>query len=537
MPVCVPVCVRSARELPEAVGRAAAVGDLIELRLDCLAAEEFEAARPLVAALLAARTRPFIITVRPVEQGGRRALTLEERAVLRANEVAGAHDGELFRADFEDLELDLVEHLRANEIGGEASARDWSRVICSQHDFAGVPADLEHLYERMAATPARVLKIAVHAQHVADCIPVFRLLARARREGRACVAVAMGGAGLLTRVLGPARGAFLTYGALDDARRTAEGQLGAADLKHLYRVDDLDSETQVTGLVGSPVAHSLSPHMHNAAFRALGVNAVYVPLEVRDLGDFMRRLAHPRTSELDLRWRGLSVTAPHKGAVTDYLDLVDAPSREIGAVNTVVASDEGRSLSGYNTDAAAFLAPLDGSLNLRGARVAVLGAGGAARAVLWSLRERGAEAFVFARDAAARRAVETARHFGAGLRPLAGASFDSFDLVVNATPLGTRGAHEQKTPATAAQLRGARVVYDLVYNPAETLLLREARAAGCATLGGLAMLVAQAAAQFKLWTGLEAPSGVMRAAAEEALARTEELAAAGREKTSKGEKA
>jgi shikimate dehydrogenase len=197
-----------------------------------------------------------------------------------------------------------------------------------------------------------------------------------------------------------------------------------------------------------------------------------------------------------------------------HLDLIAPAAREIGAVNTIVlAGDE---LHGYNTDAAAALAPVAGVIELRGAHVAIIGAGGAARALLWGLQHASANVTLYARDVA--RAQTVAAQFGARVCPLAGARFADFDLVVNATPLGTRGPTADETPADAAQLRGARVAYDLIYNPAETRFMRESRAAGCAqVLGGLPMLVAQAAAQFELWTGQPAPHEVMLAAAEKQL--------------------
>jgi shikimate dehydrogenase len=212
--------------------------------------------------------------------------------------------------------------------------------------------------------------------------------------------------------------------------------------------------------------------------------------------------------------RGLSVTAPHKSTIMSQLDFIEASAGEIGAVNTIVV--EGNTLSGFNTDAAAALAPLVELIELRGARVAVLGAGGAARALLWSLREAGARVTVYARNM--ERARVMGEKFGAHARTLEGAQFDNFDLVINATPLGTRGDNEVETPARADQLRGARAAYDLVYNPDETGFMREARVAGCEiVLGGLPMLVAQAAAQFKLWTGEDAPLEAMRVAADKRL--------------------
>ncbi|HEX8068684.1 MAG TPA: shikimate dehydrogenase [Pyrinomonadaceae bacterium] len=519
--LCVPVCVRRADELRATVTRAAAVADIVELRLDCLAdGAQLEAARAELPAIFAARTRPFILTFRSPEQGGRRALT--ERACVRFWQTcwrdwqAGAP-----RPDFVDIELDLLlAHGPQVWPAAEADAQTGARIdvnarpalICSHHDFAGIPADLAALYERMTRTPARVCKLAVAAHDATDCLALFQLLARARREGRAVVVVGMGAAGLATRVLAPAHGALLTYGALDADHATAPGQLAAQTLRDLYRVHALDARTAVYGLLGRPVAHSLSPHLHNAAFAARALNAVYVPFDVGDAPAFIRRLAHPRTRELDLNIRGLSVTAPHKQAVIPLLDSVDDAAREVGAVNTIVF--DGDALRGHNTDAAAALAPLAAALELRGARVALLGAGGAARAVLWALRRAGAHTTVFARDEA--RARPVAAQFDAATSALhTTARFAGFDLVINATPLGTRGHAEDQTPADASQLRGPRAAYDLVYNPADTRFMREARAAGCAHVaGGFEMLVAQAAAQFELWTVQPAPLDAMRAAAE-----------------------
>ncbi|MGH9944534.1 MAG: shikimate dehydrogenase, partial [Pyrinomonadaceae bacterium] len=283
------------------------------------------------------------------------------------------------------------------------------------------------------------------------------------------------------------------------------------DLRGLYRLERLGEGTQVSGLVGSPVAHSLSPRIHNAAFAALDLDAVYLPFEVADAGPFLRRMASPRTREMRWNLRGLSVTAPHKQAVMEHLDVFDEAAREIGAVNTIVV--EGDELRGYNTDAAAVLAPLAG-VDLSRQCVAVLGAGGAARAVLWNLRRQGAEATVFARQI--EKAAELAPQFGARAATLESARFGEFDLVINTTPLGMSGKSEGETPANVTQLRGARAAYDLVYNPSETRFMREARAAGCERIfGGLPMLVAQAAAQFELWTGRAAPLEVMHEAARE----------------------
>jgi len=507
----VPVCVRRAGELPGAVAAAAAgAADFVEVRFDCLAAGETVEALDRLERLAADGSVPFVYTFRPAAEGGRSAPGLAERVEFW-REVARRRAGGARAPAFADVELSLFESGHGAELTGAPGGPD---VICSHHDFGGVPEGLDSLYERMRRTPARVFKIAVAVEDAAECVPLLRLLGRARGDGRELIAVAMGAAGVWTRVVGPALGSFLTYGALDEGSATAPGQLTARELRGLYRLHEVDEGTAVLGLVGRPVGHSLSPRMHNAALGALGLGAVYLPFEVADLEGFVRRLVRPRTRGLGWPLRGFSVTAPHKSAVIPLLDWVEPRALEVGAVNTVVV--EGEELRGHNTDAAAALAPLEGALALGGARVAVLGAGGAARAVLWALRERGARAVVFARDEARGRAL--ASEFGAEAAALGGASFGGFEAVVNTTPLGTAGPAADETPAAAAQLRGVGVAYDLVYNPAETRFLREAREAGCATAGGLSMLVAQAAGQFKLWTGLDAPAGVMRAAAEAALA-------------------
>ncbi|HEX8921861.1 MAG TPA: shikimate dehydrogenase [Pyrinomonadaceae bacterium] len=503
--ICVPVCERRAIDLREAVMRAGAIADLVELRLDYLQGDELFKALRSLPSLISASERPVIVTLRPAEQGGQREMDNLTRIIFWVEHFLYGKP----HVDFADIELDLALLFRQREKDEGRDLLNWARVICSHHDFKGVPSDLWKIYEQMAATPARILKIAVKTNDITDCLAVFELLEHARREGRELIAVAMGSEGIATRILGPSRGSFLTYGSFDEVHASAPGQISATELRQLYRVDKLNRQTQVMGLIGSPVTHSFSPHLHNAAFEQLEMNAVFVPFEVRDVSAFMRRMADPRTRELDWNLRGLSVTAPHKSSVMEHLDWVDSSAQEIGAVNTIVFVDD--ALHGYNTDAAALLKPLsEKGVSLRGARCAVIGAGGAARSALWSLQREGARTTLFARNV--EKAKPVAEKFGADCEQLEGASFDGCELVINATPLGTHGALEDDTPALSNQLQGSRLAYDLVYNPQETRFQREARAAGCEALGGLSMLVAQAAEQFQLWTGQPAPLEVMNEA-------------------------
>ncbi len=518
--ICVPVSVRRAVALKPAIARAAEVADIVEVRLDYLDDDEREDGLAFLhdylnrspshfSATQFSRMRganagtPLILTLRSGEQGGRTASNFETRRRFWTSliKVSGTA--------FIDLELDMVFSLIAEERTAEP-AIDWGRVICSHHDFRGVPSDLDQIYERMAATPARILKIAVQADDATDCLPVFHLLERAQREGREMIAIAMGQAGIMTRILGPSRGSFLTYGAFDDENATAPGQLTARELRELYRIDQVNEQTEIVGLIGKPIGHSLSAHIHNAAFAAAAVNAVYIPFQVTDAIQFIRRMVDPRSRELDWQLHGLSITAPHKSVVMSDLDRIDEAAKEIGAVNTILATKDG--LRGYNTDATGFIRPLRRVFgSLRGARCAVIGAGGGARAALWALRKQDAHVVLFARNPDKARTVAEA--FGVEYRPLGAGKFDAFDIVINATPLGTHGELEHDTPATRDQLRGVRLAYDLVYNPLETQFLREASEAECETLGGIEMLLAQAAEQYKIWIGTDPDEAVMRAAA------------------------
>lgn len=500
--ICVPLTLPSAANVAAEINEALKIGDLVELRLDYLTEVELDRVAKDLGALAAEFPNRLILTLRPKVQGGRSNFDLSRRLSFWS-EVSR------LASCYFDLELEVVEQLSIN-----GSGIDWPRVICSHHDFERLPVELEKIYARLAGTKAGIVKLAVAATDAADCLSVFQLLDRARSEGRRLIAIAMGEAGAMTRILGPSRGSFLTYGPLDDSAATAPGQLSARDLRDIYQIDRINEETEILGLVGRPVAHSISPQIHNAAFHAAGLDAVYIPFAVSDVGRFVRQMVHPRSREIEWNVRGLSVTAPHKLAVMDHLDWIDSTARQIGAVNTITASEE--ELRGYNTDADAFIAPLRQRFGaLRAARCAIIGCGGAARAALWALKTEGAEVRLFARDP--RNAQPLTEQFSTECESLETADFKGFDIVINATPLGTRGERERDTPAQAEQLRGVRLVYDLVYNPSETMLLREARSAGCETAGGIEMLLAQAAAQFKLWSGKAADINVMNIAATHAL--------------------
>jgi 3-dehydroquinate dehydratase/shikimate dehydrogenase len=373
--------------------------------------------------------------------------------------------------------------------------------VLSAHDFGGVPADLEARVRAMKATGAEVVKVAVATGRLADCVALLDVSRTMNESG--VILIGMGEHGLVTRVL-PSRfrSCWAYAGAL-----AGVGQVTPGTLLNEFRFREIGAETALYGVVGSPVSHSVSPAMHNAAFRASAIDAVYLPLPAVDVGDFM-------TFARAFGVKGANVTIPYKTAIFPHVDEPSAFARRIGAINAVRA--DGARWQGENTDVGGFLEPLADQQSLAGARAALLGAGGAARGVAIGLASIGARVSVHARNPA--RAADVAALAAGSVGPWP-PERGSWDLLVNCTPVGMH-PHVDQSPVDRDDLRNERspgTVYDLVYNPPETRLLREAAAAGCRTIGGLDMLVGQARQAFEWWTGVRPPASVMRDAAVQKL--------------------
>ena len=495
--ICISLCCKTAGELFAEIERVKSRADIVEIRFDFLDQGEITKTFESLRSNATYDSVRFLATFRAHEQGGHRPLTAKERLNFWLS------GGEKFWGG--DFEEDLID---------EAPSHDWRNRIASVHDFSGRVADLETVFDRLSKTSATHLKIAVATEKITDAIPVWKLLGNAAAN-RPFTPIAMGEAGKWTRILGLAHGAFMTYASPETGSEAAPGQITASDLIDVFRIKELDRETEVFGVVAGNSGYSISPWMHNAAFKAAGMNRVFIPLQVADLDEFMRRMVRKETREVELNFKGFSVTNPHKQTMLQYVDKIDATAAKIGAINTVKIEDG--KLFGYNTDAPGFILPLKKVFgDLKDARVAVVGAGGAARACVHSLLDEGAEVALLARDLS--KASVFADEFGVtvGQIPQAGEKFDT-DIVVNTTPLGTKGEGENSTIATAKQLGGVKLVYDLVYNPLETRLINEANAAGVKAIGGMEMLMAQGAQQFEIWTGEEAPTEVMTAAVKRKL--------------------
>ena len=499
--ICVSVFAETADELVSKLRRAEADADVIELRFDGL---DPEGIRNAFAHLRS--DKQLLLTMRPKEQGGRSARNATERVGFWTEYAL--HKTIDHRSIWVDQEHDLLPQKEF------MFWLDQFFVVRSKHYFEGHIADLNKAYDALASD-SEVAKIAVSSKDVLDTIGIWRLLQRANEENKRLIPIAMGEAGKWTRVLGPAYGAFMTYASLESGGETAAGQITVEDMKQTFRVPDLDRETSVYGIIAANTSYSVSPWMHNAAFRSAGLNSVFVPLQTTDIEGFLTRMVKPVSREIELNFAGFSVTNPHKETIIPLLDEVDDTARAIGAVNTVKVNDG--KLTGYNTDAQGFIASLKPAYGeLAGTRVALFGAGGAARACVKALRDAGATVTIFARNQTKGQAL--AEEFSATCESSAGDRImgDEFDIVVNSTPLGM-GTNSNFAVLTAPQLRGLKLVYDLVYNPSETRLMREAKTAGVAAIGGLEMLIAQGAEQFKIWTGLEAPIEEMRVAVEKRL--------------------
>jgi 3-dehydroquinate dehydratase / shikimate dehydrogenase len=474
--LCETVTGATMRELV-AARDAATAGDMVELRLDGVRDVD-------VAGALQGRRVPAVVTCRAAWEGGRFDGSEEERRaiLLRALEAGAEFVDVEWRAGFDDV-----------------IARDPARVVVSFHEFTGKPAGLDDRVAAMRRTGAGTIKVAYAAQHLADTLPL-----RAIGEAGGAVVIGMGEPGVPSRLLATRYGSRWTFAGAG----VAPGQMPAARMRDVFRFHAIGAATRLFGVVSRTAMHSLSPVMHNAAFAAAALDAVYVPLTTDDFADF---LAYADA----MGFEGASVTIPFKLDALRASELQDPLAAAVGAANTL--RRQGGGWAAANTDVEGFLAPLEPLLpkGLTGVRAAVLGAGGSARAVVAALASRGARVRVHARRE--EQATEVASAFGAAaaaLPPPPG----SWDLLVNCTPLG--GANRRHESPMAGQPLDGRIVYDLTYGDGDSALVADARRAGRVVVDGLPMLIAQAERQFEWWTGQRPRSGVMQAAALQALGRT-----------------
>src|SRR6201996_854380 len=479
--VCVAIVGSSAAEMVE---RALAVlGDcsFLEFRLDYL--EKPLTALPKLKEFLAENSVvTAIATCRREANGGKFKGTIAaELEVLQKAAASGFH--------LLDLELQTAEAIEAAEL--EKVRSRGVALMVSYHDFQ-TTKDLDGIFERIRPYEPEFIKIVSTARALSDNVVMMQFLERSGDHAN-MVGLCMGDQGVISRVLAVRAGSAFTFAAAVEGEETAPGQMAARTLTDMYRIAQIDTATRIYGVVGNPIKHSLSPLMMNTAFHRETVNGVYLALQTSKLTDLL-------TVVRELPVSGLSVTMPLKQEVLKHLENMDPISSQVGACNTIVRAQDGK-LYGFNTDVGGILRPLEKRLSLAGIKVLVLGAGGAARAAVFGLVSKGAEVFILNRTP--QTAQKLAREAKAKTIRRELAAKTTFDVIVNATAVGMHGVKPQHI--LEPKEINARLVFDLVYNPVETPLLRMARQKGIAVVTGVEMFVQQGARQFEIWTGKRAP--------------------------------
>ncbi|MEP6644497.1 MAG: shikimate dehydrogenase [Acidobacteriaceae bacterium] len=398
-----------------------------------------------------------------------------------------------------DLEIETASHCKAEQL---QRLRAKAALILSFHDFRAT-RNLDQTLEKMSAFAADIYKLVSTATTLHDNVTMMKFLEK-NSDKRMLVGMCMGEQGVPSRVLAVRAGSVFTFAAVSPDEKTAPGQPTAEELRNTYRIEQIDPATRVYGVAGDPVAHSLSPAIMNAALRRENVNGVYVALHAKTLKDLMACVR-------DIPIHGLSVTMPYKQAIITHLDNTDSHTTKIGACNTVVRAQDSK-LYGFNTDAAGVVRPLEQRITIEGAKVLVLGAGGAARAAVFGLKERGAEVYILNRHA--EKGKKLARQARARSAKRSDLKKLAFDVIINATPVGMGNTRD--SPLNADEIK-ARYVFDMVYDPAETRLMKLAKERGAEVIAGVEMFVHQAARQFEIWTGKPAPWDEMLRVATTAL--------------------
>lgn len=544
--LCVPILVPGFQKAITDAQEARLLGaELVEFRVDHVFHGEDDAeGAALVQRLVNESPLPCIVTCRPTFEGG--DYDGDDASRISLYESLGCASAPDHPPRYIDVELQTLQrsanlkqkvHLAVDH---PAQLRDLATsLILSHHDFNGRPASLHKALSEMRMEPAaKVLKIAYRARSLRDNIELFEMLLE---RDRPMIALAMGEFGLMSRVLAPKFGGFLTFASLRDTSTTAPGQPTVRELVDLYRFRSINSSTAVYGVIGWPVAHSRSPQLHNAGFEAVGHNGVYLPLPIPAEWEHFKATLASLLDFPPLSFRGASVTIPHKEHLLRFARedtsrkwIIDPLAERAGAANTLVVRNDG-SCAALNTDIPAVVLPLRQSLgNLTGMRVGIVGAGGVARAAAVGLLDAGANVVIHNRTSERAQTLveELRRSTGAGSDRLATAPLSSLatsgtHALVNATPVGMTGGPEPEgTPIpndilrqlAAASERSPAVVMDTVYTPRETPLIKQSRVLGVTAITGDEMFLHQAAAQFEAWTGSRAPVTLFRRVLDETLA-------------------
>ena len=471
--------------------------DMVELRLDALQGHPAK----LLNHLAEVGGERCLITLRSISEGGQSPLSFCERAtILRDYAEAGAA--------FIDIEGEtLIEAGRATSHGllAQASHEGQSGIILSTHSFEPRPINLESTISQLGDYGERtVAKIAFNCTDITQNIEALDLM---RRTPEARIIICMGEKGVMSRVLAKRSSAFGTFCSPDSGNATAPGQVSLADMLQMYGFRRQNEDTELFGVIGSPVAHSIGPSLFNALFQSDNYNGVYLPLRIDNRDELFRFLSACQTTKW-LNAKGFSVTVPHKEAALEWIGhRADPLAQRIGATNTLLF--DGADTKAFNTDLLGATKAIQEAIGKRlsSLSVAVLGAGGVARAIVAGLHDHVCKITIFNRNQD--RASLLASEFGCDSQPWAKRVDTEADIVINCTSLGM-SPNIDASPLPAGALDSGQIIFDTVYNPLRTRLLRDAQTRGCQTIDGLSMYIHQAAEQYRVWTGLSPNLVLMR---------------------------
>lgn len=491
--LCVVICGPTINEAREQVKKASARADLLEFRIDQFHFSHLGS----IASIKDSTNLPVIFTLRKRSQGGEFSGDEQERLQM-IRQLAALQPAYL------DLEYDLHDHFdEIKEISPD------TKLICSYHDFEHTPKDLYSILEVMRHECVSIYKIAAIAYSTVDAMRMLRFVRDTRKKGIQIVGTSMGEYGVPTRILGPVYGSAITYATVSDIHKTAPGQLTADELLQRYHYKKLNQETEVYGLIGDPVIKSPSHLTHNFVFGKLGKNAVYVKFNVKpsELHEFMEIAKK-------LNFSGLSVTMPLKEIVIRELTERSDDASNIGAINTLKINN--KTVIGLNTDGVGALNAIENVMSVNGKRMVILGAGGAAKAIAWEARKRGASLVILNRTV--EKAVDLAGNLGGiagGLDDFFNVAKEGYDILINCTSLGMY-SEKANFPLDCSYMLHKRVVMDVIPGNRDTCFLQEARKKECLIIYGQEMLKYQAIKQALAWYGDETDEGRLQELFEEA---------------------
>ena len=521
---CIPITAKSNKDALQEIERSCLRADFIELRMDLIADGNLD---DLIGGIRSASgSVKIIVTCRKKEEAlsGKELPNAKHMAEYNKTEKMDLLKRAIdLKADFVDIELTEGKTAIGKLRDYCAKQGGVTGIIVSYHDIKKTPSatKLQEIFHKCLENDAAVVKIVTFAKSAEDNLKVLSMIPYAQKHSQKIITMCMGVEGRISRVLAPLLGAYLSFAALDSDAQSAPGQLTVREIRQINNliqgnhsnksafVLSAGQDLQNYVLLGNPVAQSLSPLMHYAALKEMGIDAHYSAFCVSDLEAAICGMK-------GMNIRGASVTIPYKVSVMEYLDEVDDDALKIGAVNTIV-NNNGR-LTGYNTDWLGLMLAIKELVTIKDKTFAIIGAGGTARAAVYGIIKEGGLPVIVNRTIAKGKSLSN--KLNCPFYSIADLGKIKADCLINTTPVGMY-PHIDQSPVGSSFLGKYKYVIDVIYNPLKTKLLRDAEANGCRTVSGLDMFVHQGAEQLKLWTGIEPPRELMKKVVIERLEKIE----------------